>query len=117
MAQLGKPYVFGGVGPTGFDCSGLVLQAYRAAGIALPRSTYDQVYAGQSVLSLGDLTPGDLLFTEGADPGPGGLPGHVGMYIGANIVVDAPHTGANIQLSSVSSWAQQVVAIRRIVPA
>jgi cell wall-associated NlpC family hydrolase len=116
LAQLGKPYIWGGIGPTGYDCSGLVMQAYQAAAVPLPRSTYDQVYAGQPVYDLIQLAPGDLLFTEGADPGPGGLPGHVGMYIGAGIVVDAPHTGATIQLTSLSAWTRQLVAIRRIVP-
>jgi cell wall-associated NlpC family hydrolase len=59
----------------------------------------------------------DLLFTEGADPGPGGLPGHVGMYIGSNIVVDAPHTGATVELTDISGWGKQLVAVRRITSA
>jgi cell wall-associated NlpC family hydrolase len=117
LGQLGKPYIWGGVGPSGFDCSGLVMEAYRAAGIPLPRSTYDQVYAGQPVYDLAALAPGDLLFTEGADPGPGGLPGHVGMYIGAGTVVDAPHTGATVELTRLSAWTAQIVAVRRMVPA
>jgi cell wall-associated NlpC family hydrolase len=117
LGQLGKPYIWGGVGPAGYDCSGLVMQAYRAAGIPLPRSTYDQVYAGQPVYDPAGLAPGDLLFTEGADPGPGGLPGHVGMYIGAGTVVDAPHTGATVELTRLSAWTAQIVAVRRIVPA
>jgi len=117
VAQLGKPYIWGGIGPVGYDCSGLVMQAYAAAGIALPRITYNQVLAGQPVYDLTQLAPGDLLFTEGADPGPGGLPGHVGMYIGGNIVVDAPHTGATVELTNVAGWAKQIVAVRRIIPA
>jgi cell wall-associated NlpC family hydrolase len=117
VAQLAKPYIWGGIGPVGYDCSGLVMEAYRAAGIALPRITYDQVYAGQPVYDLNQVAPGDLLFTEGADPGPGGLPGHVGMYIGSNMGVDAPHTGATVELTSLSAWAHQIVAVRRMVPA
>ena len=117
VAQLGKPYIWGGIGPVGYDCSGLVMQAYAAAGIALPRITYNQVLAGQPVYDLTQLAPGDLLFTEGADPGPGGLPGHVGMYIGGNIVVDAPHTGATVELTNVAGWVKQIVAVRRIIPA
>jgi cell wall-associated NlpC family hydrolase len=116
LAQLGKPYIWGGIGPDGYDCSGLVQQAYDVAGISLPRSTYDQVYAGQPVYDLSQLAPGDLLFTEGADPGPGGLPGHVGMYIGSGSVIDAPHTGATVELTSLSAWVNQLVAVRRIVP-
>jgi cell wall-associated NlpC family hydrolase len=116
LVQLGKPYVWGGIGPDGYDCSGLTVQAYHAAGILLPRTTYDQVYAGQPVFAVAQLAPGDLLFTEGADPGPAGAPGHVGMYIGAGTVIDAPHAGATIDLTSLSGWVGQLVAIRRIVP-
>ena len=116
LAQLGKPYVWGGIGPGGFDCSGLTMQAYGAAGILLPRTTYAQVYAGQPVFVVTQLAPGDLLFTEGTDPGPGGAPGHVGMYIGAGTVIDAPHTGADVELTNVSGWLAQIVAIRRMIP-
>lgn len=116
VAQLGKPYVWGAIGPSGYDCSGLTMQAYAAAGVLLPRTTFNQVFAGQSVFALSQLAPGDLLFTLGADPGPGGAPGHVGMYIGADIVIDAPHTGANVELTNVSGWAPQLVAIRRLIP-
>lgn len=117
LAQLGKPYVWGGTGPHGYDCSGLTMQAYAAAGILLPRTTYNQVFAGQPVFAVAELAPGDLLFTEGTDPGPAGAPGHVGMYIGAGMVIDAPHTGATVELTNVSGWEQQLVAIRRLVPA
>jgi hypothetical protein len=57
-AQLGKPYVWGGTGPVGYDCSGLVMMAYRAAGVSLPRTTFQQVYAGTAVYSFSDLMPG-----------------------------------------------------------
>ena len=117
LVQLGKPYVWGASGPNGFDCSGLTLQAYHAAGIGLPRTTYDQVYAGQPIFDITQLAPGDLLFTEGSDPGPGGAPGHVGMYVGSGMVIDAPHTGATVQLTNLSEWVHQVVAVRRMVPA
>ncbi len=117
VAQLGKPYVWGGIGPGGFDCSGLTMQAYGAAGFPLPRTTYQQVYAGQPVYAVAQIAPGDLLFTEGADPGPSGAPGHVGIYIGDGTVIDAPHTGATVELTAMSSWLAQIVAIRRVVPA
>jgi cell wall-associated NlpC family hydrolase len=116
LAQLGKPYVWGGIGPNGFDCSGLTMQAYRAAGIGIPRTTYQQVYAGQPVYDPAQLVPGDLVFTMGSDPGPGGLPGHMGMVIGTGLVIDAPHTGATVRVSRLSSWTSQIVAMRRIVP-
>jgi hypothetical protein len=117
LAQLGKPYVWGGIGPDGYDCSGLVMQAYHAAGILLPRTTYDQVYAGQPVFDYTQVAPGDLLFIEGSDPGPSGAPGHVGMFIGDGLVIDAPHTGATVQLTTISGWINHVIAIRRAVPA
>jgi cell wall-associated NlpC family hydrolase len=92
------------------------MRAYGAAGILLPRTTYDQVYAGQPVFALTQLAPGDLLFTEGTDPGPAGAPGHVGLYIGDGTVIDAPHTRASVELTNLSGWVPQLVAIRRLVP-
>lgn len=115
LAQLGKPYLWGGTGPGGYDCSGLVMMAYRSVGISLPRSTYAQVYAGQPVYSPAQLAPGDLIFTEGSDPGPGGAPGHVGMYLGHGLVIDAPYTGHPIEITPLSSWLPQIVAMRQIV--
>ena len=88
------------------------MQAYRAAGIAIPRTTYNQVYAGQPVYTTDQIAPGDLLFIEGSDPGPGGAPGHVGLYIGGNTIIDAPHSGANVQLTTLSAWIHQLVATR-----
>ena len=118
-AQVGKPYVWGGTGPDGYDCSGLVMMAYRAAGIDLPRTTYQQVYAGTPVYSLSQLQPGDLLFTPGSDGTPE-LPGHVGMFIGTyhghGLVVQAPESGEDIKITPLAGyWAQQTVAIRRVV--
>jgi cell wall-associated NlpC family hydrolase len=119
IEQLGKPYIYGGTGPTGYDCSGLVMEAYLAAGISLPRTTYQQVDSGSAVYSVttsAQLKPGDLIFTMGSDP-EGDLPGHVGMYIGDDLVIDAPHTGANIELSKFDGgyWNVDAVAFRRII--
>jgi cell wall-associated NlpC family hydrolase len=91
------------------------MAAWRAAGISLPRTTYQQVYAGQPVYDPATLEPGDLIFIEGSDPGPGGAPGHVGMYIGDGLVIDAPYTGRNVELTPLASWISQIVAIRRVV--
>jgi cell wall-associated NlpC family hydrolase len=113
--QLGKPYLWGGVGPAGYDCSGLVMMAYQAAGISLPRTTFQQVYAGTPVYSFTDLMPGDLLFTAGSD-GTAADPGHVGMYIGSGLVIQAPETGEDIEITPFSGyWQENTVAIRRIV--
>jgi cell wall-associated NlpC family hydrolase len=115
LEQLGKPYIWGGTGPAGYDCSGLVMMAYRAAGVDLPRTTFQQVDAGTPVYSLTQLQPGDLLFTAGSD-GTATDPGHVGMYIGDGLVIQAPQTGQDIMLTPLAGyWRQNTVAIRRPV--
>jgi cell wall-associated NlpC family hydrolase len=115
VEQLGKPYIWGGTGPVGYDCSGLVMMAYRAAGIDLPRTTFQQVYSGDPVYSTADLEPGDLLFVPGSD-GTATAPGHVGMYIGSGLVIQAPQTGEKIEITPFSGyWENNIVAIRRIV--
>lgn len=86
-AQLGKPYVFGATGPDSYDCSGLVQAACKAGGASIPRVTYDQIFAGSEV-ARNDLLPGDLVFPD---------IGHVQMYTGNNMVIEAPHTGAFVQ--------------------
>ena len=115
VAQLGKPYIWGGTGPDGYDCSGLVMMAYQAAGISLPRTTFQQVYAGTPVYSTAQLQPGDLIFTPGSDGTPTN-PGHVGMYLGEGLVEEAPETGLDIMITPLSGyWSTNVVAMRRIV--
>jgi cell wall-associated NlpC family hydrolase len=115
VAQLGKPYIWGGTGPAGFDCSGLVMMAYEAAGISLPRTTFEQVQAGAAVASVSELQPGDLLFTAGSD-GTATDPGHVGMYLGDGLVIQAASTGLPIMTTPLAGyWQDSTVAIRRIV--
>ena len=92
-AQVGKPYSWGAAGPDAFDCSGLVQQAWAAAGVSLPRVAKDQ-FAATTRISFADLQPGDLVFFEK------GI-GHVGMYIGGGVMIDAPHTGAVVQPDSI----------------
>jgi cell wall-associated NlpC family hydrolase len=93
-ANLGAPYRWGGTGPGGFDCSGLVQAAFRAAGIALPRVAQDQFDTGPSVGPDGPLLPGDLVFFG---RGPDAV-SHVGLYIGGGDMIDAPHTGAFVRI-------------------
>ena len=115
VAQLGKPYIWGDTGPVGFDCSGLVMMAYRAAGISIPRTTFRQVLVGTPVYGISQLTPGDLLFSAGSD-GTAANPGHVGMYIGSGLVIEAPETGEPVMITPLAGyWQQNTVAIRRIV--
>ncbi|WP_433892601.1 C40 family peptidase [Streptomyces sp. CA-111067] len=115
MHQLGTPYQWGGSctdshGPDPMgrcDCSSLVQQAYRAAGITLPRTTYTQIDAGVPV-PLSAIRPGDLLFTEGSPD----HPEHVGIYLGAGLVIAAPRTGAVVRIDPLAQW--DVLAARRV---
>jgi cell wall-associated NlpC family hydrolase len=95
MGELGVPYVWGGASPAGFDCSGLTMWVYAQLGIHLDHYTGSQWNAGPHV-PRDQLAPGDLVFFE---PGIG----HVGLYIGNNDFIEAPHTGAFVQVSSLSN--------------
>jgi cell wall-associated NlpC family hydrolase len=99
LAQLGKPYLWAADGPDSFDCSGLTMQAWGAAGVSLPHSSRMQ-YSGEAKVDLADLEPGDLVFyaTDTSDPS---TIHHVGMVIAPGTMVEAPHTGANVRTSSI----------------
>jgi cell wall-associated NlpC family hydrolase len=99
MAQIGKPYLWGAAGPSAYDCSGLMLAAYRGAGIYLPRVSRAQWYAGPHV-GLGELAPGDLVFFAYNVHAPSTIH-HVGMYIGGGAMVEAPYTGARVRTASI----------------
>ena len=100
LAQLGKPYYWGGNGPIGYDCSGLVQQAYRSAGIKLPRVASDQ-YGAVTKISSSSLRRGDLLFwsSNGRQSGVH----HVAVYLGSGRYVEAPRPGKNIRVSGLSN--------------
>ncbi|MFE4514182.1 C40 family peptidase [Kitasatospora sp. NPDC056783] len=100
LAQLGKPYVWGGNGPSGYDCSGLVQQAYRRAGISLPRVADDQ-YAATTPIGSGQLRRGDLVFWS--DSGRASGIHHVGIYLGGGKFVEAPRPGTTVRISTLSS--------------
>ncbi|TVZ03097.1 hypothetical protein EAS64_21850 [Trebonia kvetii] len=103
FAQLGCPYSYGATGPcsVGFDCSGLVMSAWAAAGISIPRDTYSQ-YAALPHVSLSALQPGDLVYYNGI--------GHVAMYVGGGMIIDAPTEGQPVrELSMNTAWYSSTV--------
>lgn len=90
---IGKPYVWGATGPDGYDCSGLTQAAWRAAGVALPRTTYTQINAGRRV-ARSQLQPGDLVFFYSGIS-------HVGLYVGGGQMIHAPRTGTTVRLAPI----------------
>lgn len=113
VAQLGKRYVWGGKGPDAFDCSGLMLSAWAAAGVGIPASTLGQVNAGHAVPDQSQLQPGDLVFIPGALGTPA-RPRHVGMYAGAGLIVDAYDEKHGVIVERLADWSARIVVIRRI---
>ncbi len=101
LAQVGTPYIWGGETPgVGFDCSGLVQAAYMAAGVGLPRVAQNQFDATPPLTEGTMLQPGDLVFFG---TGPHDV-SHVGLYVGVEggrtMMVDAPHTGAEVRVEA-----------------
>lgn len=92
-SALGRPYVWGASGPSGFDCSGLTQWSYAQAGVALPRTSQAQRYAGRQV-PLSEARPGDLVVYR-SDAS------HVGMYMGNGQVIHAPYPGAPVRYDPV----------------
>lgn len=107
LQQIGDRYVFGAAGMLYWDCSGLSMRAYQAAGVSLPHSASAQSNYGKRV-SLGALQPGDLVFF-------GSPISHDGIYLGGGRMVDAPHTGARVRVESFGSYfgGLRLVSARR----
>lgn len=110
---LGVPYRWGGADPaTGFDCSGLTMYVYAQLGIQLRHYAADQ-WADLPHIDPSQLEPGDLLFFEPRLDGPG----HVGIYIGADSLIEAPHTGDVVKIASLSQEAAAIGFVGAARPA
>src|SRR5262249_49779978 len=100
-SQLGCPYVFGGTGPPcnqGYDCSRLTQQAWAAAGVSIPRTSGEQ-WSALPHVALAQIQPGDILEFNGL--------GHVAIYVGGGMLIDALHTGVPVEKVPFSGWYTQ----------
>jgi len=122
LAQLGKPYVWAAAGPDAFDCSGLTMAAWAAAGVPLPHQAAAQTGSGvPSPTNLSQAVAGDLVMIPGANGTPA-RPGHVGMVAdhvdapdGRHLyLIQAPMTGIPVELTEATRWQGQIVAVRHI---
>ncbi|WP_232248407.1 C40 family peptidase [Streptacidiphilus rugosus] len=103
-SAVGMPYVYGATGPGAFDCSGLMYWAWRHGGVALPRTSQEQAFAGRRV-PLSEARPGDLVIYYGDMH-------HVGMYAGNGMIIHAPYPGARVRYESVRDMP--AVAVVRV---
>jgi hypothetical protein len=113
LSEMGKRYLWGGTGPDAFDCSGLMLRAFESAGLALPRVAADQFHAG-GYLPVRDAQPGDLLFWASDRANPLTIH-HVAMYLGGNMIVEAPQDGVPVRQRTVS-WSEPELVPQAVRP-
>lgn len=105
--QVGKPYIWGGVGPDNYDCSGLVQYVYgHAAGVNMPRVTTDQVRVGQTV-PMDQLKPGDLIYWGSTTS-----PYHVAIYVGNDQYVSAATPDQGVALQKLTTYYYPTIAKR-----
>lgn len=97
LAQLGEPYKWGGTGPNAWDCSGLVMKAWAAAGISIPRVVGPQ-YSATKHIPMSQLQPGDLVFYSSMS--------HVGMYLGKGRVIHASRPGRPVAIVGLGSFSK-----------
>jgi cell wall-associated NlpC family hydrolase len=105
FSELGKPYVWGATGPDTFDCSGLTQFAWQQAGVSIPRVA-DEQDSWTIPVPLSQLLPGDLVFFGKSDIH------HVGIYIGNGLMINAPHTGDVVRVSSI--WWSDLAGFGRV---
>ena len=107
-SKIGCPYVWGAEGPNSFDCSGFTSYVFRnAAGVSLPRTTYEQINVGTPV-AYSDLQPGDLVFPH---------TGHVGIYVGGGNMIHSPSSGKTVSVTSINSsyYSARFVTAKRVL--
>jgi peptidoglycan DL-endopeptidase CwlO len=104
--QVGKAYVYGAAGPSGYDCSGLTMASWAAGGVGLPHNAAAQSHYGKAVAAAA-LQPGDLLFYYHPI-------GHVTIYLGSGLMVSAPEPGENVKIVTVASFAKDFVSATRL---
>jgi cell wall-associated NlpC family hydrolase len=111
---LGTPYVWGGSSTTGVDCSGLVQLAYKAAGVNLPRVSYQQAGSGKRV-GLGDLKPGDLVAWDNSTRNNGA--DHIAIYLGGGQIIEAARPGTNVRIRKLGNnegaWGVRILGGNR----
>jgi cell wall-associated NlpC family hydrolase len=102
LSQLGKPYIWGGNGPVGYDCSGLVLKSWQVGGAkTFARIANDQFHTAGAPVGLSDLATGDLVFW-GSSPTDWVSVYHTALYVGGGRIVES--TGDHVQLNSLGQW-------------
>ena len=110
VAQIGDGYAYGGMGPDGFDCSGLTAFAFADAGVALPHNSHGQAAMGRPV-ARDDIRRGDLVFFSTAGPGAS----HVGIATSATTAVSATNTGVMEHSTTDAYWGGHYVGARRLL--
>jgi peptidoglycan DL-endopeptidase CwlO len=107
-SKLGDAYVWGATGPGNFDCSGLTMESWAAAGVDIPRTSEEQ-QAGLPSVPLADVQPGDLIFYLEESDGPA----HVAIYVGDGMIIQAPHTGADVSYAPMYESGMEPAAAAR----
>ena len=116
VAQLGKPYVYGGNGPNGFDCSGLTQYVYKLCGYSIERGPSAQFNSLSVSVAKSELLPGDIVFFKDSRYGRGSAT-HAGIYVGNGQMIHAPNRGQNVKYASINTgyYGTYYVGARRVI--